>query len=163
MSAPALTLKDWSVDRWLNVTGPDWSVEDLADRVVIAAAFQMLCPGCVDQTIPQLRRAASLFRPEDVAIVGLHTVFEHHDAMTAVALRAFLHEYRVAFPVAIDQPGTHGPIPVTMERFAMQGTPTVMLYDRTGTLRLQHFGHIPDMQLGVEVTRLQQQPREPGR
>ncbi|HWV27463.1 MAG TPA: hypothetical protein VNZ66_09580, partial [Aeromicrobium sp.] len=120
-------------------------------------------PGCVAHGLPQAQRVHKLFHRDDLVVVGLHTVFEHHDAMTAVALRAFLHEYRVAFPVAIDQPGTHGPIPVTMERFAMQGTPTVMLYDRTETLRLQHFGHIPDMQLGVEVTRLQQQPREPAR
>lgn len=149
------TSLDWSVSEWVNTGRPDYSTADLAGRVVVAAAFQMLCPGCVAETIPQLKRAAELFPAEHVAVVGLHTVFEHHAAMTPVALTAFLHEYRVTFPVAIDLPDpAGGAVPVTMARYAMQGTPTVMLYDRAGRLRRQSFGHLGDMQLGAEVVQL---------
>jgi hypothetical protein len=148
-----LTLSDWSVSEWLG-TSPDFSVGDLAGRVVLAAAFQMLCPGCVEKTVPQLRQAAATFPAEQVAVVGLHTVFEHHDAMTPVSLKAFLHEFRVTFPVAVDEPAKRGHIPVTMERLAMQGTPTVMLYDRAGVLRRRTFGHVPDLELGAQVASL---------
>lgn len=145
---------DWTVSEWLN-TPPNFSTDDLVGRVVLAAGFQMLCPGCVDQTIPQLKRANLLFPNDQVAVVALHTVFEHHDAMTPNALRAFLHEYRVSFPVAIDTPDpAGGRIPITMERYRMQGTPTILLYDRTGQLFRQAFGHVSDMELGFQVAQL---------
>ena len=148
------TALDWTVSEWLN-TPPGFSVHDLRGRVVVAAAFQMLCPGCVDQTIPQLKRVAASFRREEVAVVGLHSVFEHHDAMTPTALRAFLHEYRVSFPVAIDRPDdSGGPIPQTMHRYGMQGTPTLLVYDARGRVRRTTLGHVPDMQLAIEVTHL---------
>lgn len=112
----------------------------------------MLCPGCVEHCIPQLKQAHSFFPQRDVAVVGLHTVFEHHDAMGPTALKAFMYEYRIAFPVGIDSPGANGdPIPKTMRRYAMQGTPTLLLIDRAGNLRRQLFGHVPDLQLGAEV------------
>lgn len=145
---------DWTVSEWLN-TPPDFTPDDLAGRVVLAAGFQMLCPGCVDQTIPQLKRADSLFPSDQVAVVALHTVFEHHDVMTPNALRAFLHEYRVSFPVAIDTPDpAGGRIPITMGRYQMQGTPTILLYDQNGQLRRQTFGHVPDLELGFQVGQL---------
>lgn len=145
---------DWDVACWFNSDAP-LDLAALRGRVVIAAAFQMLCPACVEQTIPQLRRAYAYFPAEDVAVIGLHTVFEHHDAMGPVALAAFLHEYQVAFPIGIDTPGTGGdPRPVTMRRYRMKGTPTLLLIDRAGRLRRQTFGHVPDLQLGAEVMSL---------
>ncbi len=41
-----------------------------------------------------------------------------------------------------------------MRRYAMQGTPTLILLDRDGRLRRQSFGHIPDLQLGAEIMAL---------
>lgn len=41
-----------------------------------------------------------------------------------------------------------------MRAYRMQGTPTLMLIDRAGRLRLQHFGRLDDLTLGVEVMRL---------
>jgi peroxiredoxin len=145
---------DWDIMQWLNTDRP-LNLASLHGRVVVAAAFQMLCPGCVMQTIPQMRQVHSLFAADDVAVVGLHTVFEHHEAMTPTALAAFLHEYKVTFPVGVDRPGERGdPIPSTMRRYAMQGTPTLILIDRSGRLRRQVFGHIPDLQLGAEIMAL---------
>ncbi|QCW49324.1 TlpA family protein disulfide reductase [Nocardioides dongxiaopingii] len=156
------SIRDWTVSRWFNTDHTGFSTHDLDGRVVLAAAFQMLCPACVEHTVPQLRKAAALFPAEQVAVVGLHTVFEHHDAMTSAALQAFLHEYRVHFPVAVDAPAIDGgAVPVTMARLSLQGTPTVMLYDRSGRLRRQTLGHLSDMQLGAEITRLGAEPAGP--
>jgi len=138
----------------LNVETP-LSLAALRGRVIVAGAFQMLCPGCVSELIPQLRQVHSLFKGAALSVLGLHTVFEHHDAMGSVSLKAFLHENRIAFPVAIDQPQMPAtPIPTTMELYGMQGTPTMLLIDREGNLRRQIFGHIPDMQLGAEIMTL---------
>jgi len=88
-------------------------------------------------------------------------VFEHHEAMNEGALAAFLHEYRIDFPVGVDRPGEEGPIPRTMERYRMRGTPTLLLFDRRGVLRHSLFGHQPDLQVGILVGRLLAEP-EPG-
>ena len=112
----------------------------------------MLCPGCVSDLMPQLRKAHALFKDNDVQIIGLHTVFEHHEAMAVVSLKAFLHENRISFPVAVDEPQMPDQtIPATMQLYGMQGTPTIMLIDRQGHLRRKSFGHVDDMQLGAEV------------
>ncbi len=51
-------------------------------------------------------------------MLGLHSVFEHHDAQgTREALGAFLHEYRISFPVGIDAPSDEGRLPKTMTAY----------------------------------------------
>ena len=141
----------WHTSDWLNTPEP-LSLERLRGRVVLLHAFQMLCPACVSHAIPQARRAAELFAGTRLAVVGLHTVFEHHEAMGPASLRAFLHEYRVRFPVGIDAPGEDGnPIPRTMQAYAMQGTPTTVLIDAEGRLRSQVFGVHDDLALGAEI------------
>jgi peroxiredoxin len=154
MSKAVSLAPEWRVALWLNCDEP-LSLASLRGKVVVAGAFQMLCPGCVSELIPQLRKAHAFFKGSDAAIIGLHTVFEHHEAMGAVSLKAFLHENRISFPVAIDQPQTPAqPIPATMELYGMQGTPTMMLIDRQGRLRRKSFGHVDDMQLGAEIMAL---------
>lgn len=138
-------------DVWLNSSAPV-TLEQLRGRVAVVYAFQMLCPGCVAHALPQARKVQQLFSPEAVAVIGLHTVFEHHEANTEAALKAFLHEYRIDFPVGIDRAGPAGdPLPRTMRAYAMRGTPTILVFDRDGRLRHQHFGHVEDLQLGAEI------------
>ena len=61
------------------------------------------------------KRVAEIFADAPLAVVGVHTVFEHHEAMRVPSLRAFLHEYRVRFPIGVDAPGAGGePTPQTM-------------------------------------------------
>lgn len=158
MSSELKMAPEWAIERWLN-SEQEVDLASFRGRVVMAGAFQMLCPGCVAHSIPQLRQAHALFPAEEVAVIGLHTVFEHHDAMTETSLRAFLHEYQLTFPVGIDRPGDGGNrIPVTMRRYSMQGTPTTILIDRHGRLRRQVFGHLPDLQLGAEIMSLVREP-----
>lgn len=80
-------------------------------------------------------------------------MFEHHKAMTPAVLAAFLYENRVRFPVGIDEPnepnGTE--IPKTMQAYAMQGTPTLIIIDRQGRLRHQSFGATNDLAIGAQI------------
>lgn len=139
----------WTIAHWFNAPSPI-TLESLRGRAVLAVAFQMLCPGCVSQGLPQAQKARATFREQDLAVIGLHTVFEHHEAQGSVtALEAFLHEYRIKFPVGIDAQGNG--FPVTMRAYGMRGTPTTLLYDRTGALRMHQFGHVDDMALGASI------------
>ncbi len=138
------------VAEWLNATGP-LTLAGLRGKVVVLHAFQMLCPGCVRAGIPQAQRIAATFPGSDVVVIGIHTVFEHHAAMTPVSLAAFIHEYRLNFPVAVDRPGEHGPIPRTMAAYGMQGTPSLVLIDRDGRIRHHGFGAEDDLKIGAEI------------
>ena len=149
MTAPAAPA--WSTDRWFNTAVP-LTLDALRGRVVMLHAFQMLCPGCVSHGIPQAQRVARQFADAPVTVVGLHTVFEHHDVMRPEALEVFLHEYCVTFPVAVDRPGLSGDAtPQTMRAYRMRGTPTVVLIDAVGRLRQQVFGLYDDLQLGRDL------------
>jgi hypothetical protein len=138
------------VQEWLNTDQP-MSLDSFRGRVLAVEVFQMLCPGCVSHGLPQAGRLASTFPADKLAVVGLHSVFEHHAAMTTVALRAFLHEYRIRFPVAVDQPGASGPMPRTMDAWQLEGTPTLVLFDRAGQMRARHFGQVSDLALGAQI------------
>ncbi|HRH87065.1 MAG TPA: redoxin family protein [Rubrivivax sp.] len=150
----------WHTTAWLNTPQP-LDLAQLRGKVVLLHAFQMLCPGCVAHGLPQAQRVAALFAEAPLAVIGLHTVFEHHAAMGLESLRAFVHEYRISFPVGVDAPASDGPIPRTMQAYAMQGTPTLVLIDAQGRLRRQVFGVHDDLLLGAELATLLAEARAP--
>ena len=84
-------------------------------------------------------------------MLGLHTVFEHHDAMTPVSLEAFLYEYRLTFPVGVDAHNPDVALPVTMDRYQLRGTPSLVVIDRAGRIRLNAFGQIDDLVVGATL------------
>jgi len=146
-----------AVSRWFNTPAPI-TLAALRGRVVMLHAFQMLCPGCVAHGTPQAQRAHALFRDSDLAVIGLHTVFEHHAAMTPVSLEAFIHEYRLTFPIGVDQPAECGPIPVTMRAMRCAESPTAILIGRDGGIRHHSFGQEDDMALGAIIGTLLAEP-----
>ncbi|KQZ19215.1 alkyl hydroperoxide reductase [Mesorhizobium sp. Root552] len=150
MSNKDVKAPELMVERWFNSAAPI-TLESLRGRPVLLHTFQMLCPGCVTQAIPQVKRIAAMFRKEDLAVIGLHTVFEHHDAMTPVSLEAFLHEYRITFPVGVDQPSENSPIPRTMAAYGFRGTPSLVLIDKAGNIRHHGFGQEDEIALGFRL------------
>ena len=149
------------VQEWINTPTP-LDIGDFRGRVLVIEAFQMLCPGCVSHGLPQARRVRQSFPDRDVAIIGLHTVFEHLEAQgSRAALEAFAHEYRLDFPIGIDEQSNRG-LPATLSAYNMQGTPTLVVVDREGRRRLQRFGHIDDMALGAVIGTLLAEPSAPG-
>lgn len=150
--APALR-----VSRWFNCEKPI-TLADLRGKVVLIHAFQMLCPSCVMNSMPQAVRIWQHYRQDGgdglVVVMGLHTVFEHHEVMTPAALAVYLYEFRIPFPVAVDTAGIDGPIPQTMTAYNTQGTPTTLLIDGTGRLRKMHFGIESDQQVVSDIDQL---------
>ncbi len=144
---------DWHVSRWFNTPQP-LTLQALRGRVVVLHSFQMLCPGCVSHGLPQATKTHDLFDRRDVAVVGLHTVFEHHAVMNAAALEVFIHEYRLEFPIGIDEAAPGQAVPLTMQAYGLQGTPSVVVLDRQGQVRLNHFGRVDDMALGALIGQL---------
>jgi hypothetical protein len=147
---------EWQADGWLNAPRP-LSLEALKGRVVVAVAFQMLCPGCVEHALPQAKRLAQRFAPEQVQVVGMHCVFEHHDVMTPRALEAFQAEYKWPFPIMLDAADGEG-LPKTMQAYEMQGTPTLLLFDRAGRLRRHYFGRPDDILIAAQIMALAVEP-----
>jgi hypothetical protein len=144
------------ISRWIGVETPI-TLASLKGKVVVAVAFQMLCPGCIEHGLPQAKKLRERFQPSQVAVIGLHTVFEHHDVMTPAALHVFMEEFRWPFPVGIDEAADAGDvngIPKTMAAYEMRGTPTILLFDRAGRLRRHYFGRPDDVQLACEITAL---------
>ncbi len=152
-SVPAPELRTTA---WLNTDAPI-SLAALRGKIVVLHAFQMLCPGCVSHGIPQAQRIFESFDAAHVTVLGLHTVFEHHAVMNEQALRAFVHEYRLRFPVGIDQPDGHEDIPLTMRAYGMRGTPTLVIIDQQGFVRLHRFGQVSDLEVGALLGALLQQ------
>ena len=127
------------VQKWLNSPeNYDFNVE--SPKIKMIHAFQMLCPGCVYHGIPQTVELFERLQGLPVEVVALHTVFEHHHVMTVEALEVFIHEWRLPFPVGVDQPLIDERIPATMKAYQMQGTPTTLIIDQQGEMLLQHFG-----------------------
>jgi len=151
------TAPELAVTRWFN-TDDNPTLAALKGEVIVIEAFQMLCPGCVSHGIPQAQRIQQTFG-DDLTLLGLHTVFEHHDAMTPVSLEAFLHEYRITFPVGVDAHTAGEPTPVTMARYRLRGTPSLLVIDRAGNLRANAFGQVDDLSLGAALARLIDHPR----
>lgn len=136
---------------WLNAPQP-LTLASLRGKVVVLHTFQIFCPGCVQMGIPQAQRIHQEFDPERVAVIGLHTVFEHHSVMGPDALETFVYEYRLRFPIGIDKyEGQPQGVPMTMRAYQMQGTPTLVLIDKNGYIRLHKFGHISDLTVGFSI------------
>lgn len=142
-------LLEWEVSEWFNHEG--LTPEDLQGKVVLIEVFQMLCPGCVNHSIPQAVKIHHKIDDSQLQVIGLHSVFEHHDVMTPQALKVFLNEFGVKFPVAVDKPREGQRIPSTMKKYRLEGTPSTILVDRRGRIRQVQFGQMDDFVLGLLI------------
>ena len=129
------------VDKWLNCP-EDFSLDVFNNKIKIIHAFQMLCPGCVYRGIPQTIELYQKYHSENIVVVGLHCVFEHHDVMTEKALKIFISEWQLPFPVGIDKRLENQTIPETMKAYKLKGTPSMLVIDQEGFIKVHQFGHL---------------------
>lgn len=144
---------DWRISQWFN-TAEAPTLEKLRGQIIVLHFFQMLCPGCVSHALPQAEMLHRRLGNSGVRVIGVHSVFEHHTAMTPVALEAFIHEYRLTFPIGVDQAAPNGSIPLTMQAYRLHGTPSLILIDPKGRMRKHAFGRVEDFEVGFELGKL---------
>ncbi len=144
---------------WLNTEGSA-PLADNKGKVVLVSVFQMLCPASVKHGLPQASRIASGFNGDQVAVMGLHSVFEQHDEQSPEKLKAFLDKEGIDVTVAIDAAGGPSGLPKTFAAYELQGTPTVLLFDRQGRLRRHYLGAVDDVRLAAEVMALTMEPAD---
>lgn len=143
---------------WFNADPPP-TLKDLKGKVVVVAAFQQHCPGSLEHGLPQAERLAHAFSDDEVAVIGLNTPFEETDKQDKKALEAFVEAQGLSFPVALDKVNGKE-LPKTMEAYEIQGTPTVLVFDRQGRLRRHYLGAVDDLRLGAEVMALTIEARD---
>src|SRR5258708_11084382 len=123
MTTPTTAAPELLVQTWFNTDRP-LALSGLRGRVVVLAAFQVLCPNSIASGVPQAQRIYETFAPRDVTVIGMHTTFEHHDAFNTAVLKAFFQEYRLKVPIALGQPNPPTPMPHTMAPHKIRRTPT---------------------------------------
>ena len=146
------TPPEFITESWFNTDAP-LSIASLKGRVIVVSAFQMHCPGSLKHGLPQAARMAATFNADEVAVIGLNTAFEEHDQQSAGALQAFIAEHGFTFPIAKDK-SNGSDLPKTMEAYEIQGTPTILVFDRQGRLRRHYLGQVDDIRLAAEVMAL---------
>jgi hypothetical protein len=141
-----------AVARWMNIASP-LTLADLKGRVVVLYAVHFLCRGSVEHALPQARRLAGRLNPEQVAVLGLLAGHGHLPQLSDVGLETLVDEHELSFPVAVDAPRGAGPSQ-TFAAYEMQGTPTVLVFDREGRLRRHYYGRPDDIMLAAEIMAL---------
>lgn len=144
---------EWQVSQWFNCPQPI-NTNQLRGKVVLLHAFQLLCPGCVSHGVSLAERVHRQLAGDDLVVIGLNTVFEHHAAMTPVVLEAFLHENQITHAVGVDEHAVGSAIPITMSRYQLRGTPSLVIIDREGKIRLNEFGRVDELRLGHVLGKL---------
>ncbi len=138
-----------SASRWLNAPGK-LSLKDYRGKVIVVAAFQILCPGSLKYLLPQATRLRAAFTEAEVAVLGLHMAFENFDRQSLAEVEKFLEHSGIQIPVAYDRPNGEG-LPQTMKDYELQGTPAILIFDRQGRLRRHYLGAVDDLRIGAEV------------
>ncbi len=195
---------NFGVSEW--VQGAPTNFDQEKDHIVLLEVFQVNCPGCFMNAIPEAIEIYNKYKDDGVRVIGLATAFEDFDKNTldnlkmlaetgevigetqgALAMNGQLQEgnklpYKIPFPLGMDNltkttgeisqdkimEFIHPQIPEfdsqpedyknqiiqkvknymkskeysaeTFEKFALQGTPSMILVDRKGILRDVSFG-----------------------
>lgn len=103
------------------LTGEEIRLSDLRPKVVVVNFWATWCPPCIEET-PSLRRFSEILKDEGVIVVGV-SVDEDLDA-----LRKFVAEYELSFPVARD------PKRAVAARYGTFKFPETYIIDRSGKI-----------------------------
>lgn len=147
----SLTTEPLSIDasEWIN--GVPITFDSGTKKIYVVYVFQMLCAPCVYYGLPAMRKICQTYSPQEVEVIGVHSVFENHAAMTADCLKVFVKEFRVPFTVSVDRHSEDSRVPNTMLRYGWQGTPTYLIVNGDGEILHQKFGSTPDFDFDVTI------------
>jgi hypothetical protein len=100
--------------------------------------------------LPQAELNHREYSARGLRVVAIHSAFE---GPRACDLAGFLLSGNYTLPAGVDAPGD-GWKPRTMESWDVEGTPTLVLMDKRGQLRLKKLGHIEDGRLRAALEQL---------
>ncbi len=131
---------EWVISEWINSDG--FALKELRGKVVIIDFFQLWCSGCNKFSGPLMKQWKQKYgKRQDIQFVGIHTVFEGHSQQNPKRLRQYVKEKNITYPVGIDDYVSSQRMPETMIRYHTRGTPEMVIIDKKGKTRFQHFGH----------------------
>lgn len=130
----------WANRSWLNAPAPV-TLASLRGRVVLLNFWVFTCGNCT-RTVPSLVRFDSLYRPQGLTIIGIHTpefppyAGEHDKDNVARALA----RQGIAYPNAQDNDNR------TWDLYGIRFWPSFVLIDKQGRIRYQSAGefHVGD-------------------
>ena len=130
---------EWVISEWINSDG--LTLTGLRGKVVIIDFFQLWCPGCNKFSGPLMEKWRQKYNDrQDIQLIGIHTVFEGHSQQTPKRLRQYIKEKNITYPVGIDDYVSSQRMPETMIQYHTRGTPEIVIIDKKGKIRFQHFG-----------------------
>jgi len=130
---------EWVISEWINSNG--LTLAGLRGRVVVIDFFQLWCLGCNKFSGPLMKKWNQQYSGrKDIQLVGIHTVFEAHSQQTPKQLRQYVKEKNITYPVGVDDQVDNQRLPETMIRYQTRGTPEMVIIDKKGEIRFQHFG-----------------------
>lgn len=103
-----------------DLTGRQWTLQDLRGKVVLVNFWATWCPPCRKE-MPDLDALYHEFAPKGLVILAISDE-------DAAKVRPFIAEHHFTYPILLD-PGRK-----VNERFQVEGIPKSFLYDREGRL-----------------------------
>jgi cytochrome c biogenesis protein CcdA/thiol-disulfide isomerase/thioredoxin len=135
------------ISAWLNTPGGrPLTMAGLRGKVVLVDFWTYSCVNCV-RTLPYLKAWYARYHRSGLVIVGVHTpefAFEH----VVGNVRAAVAEHGIRYPVAIDDGYA------TWNAWANQYWPADYLVDRSGRVRVAHFGEGGYAAMETDIRRL---------
>ena len=131
----------FGVEQWINLPDGkrDLELSDFEGKVVYLLCFQSWCPGCHSHGFPTMVRLIDHFEGnDDVAFVGVQTVFEGFSTNTAERAWETARRYELEIPIGHDA-GDSGRRSDLMRRYRTGGTPWTVIIDRQGRVRFNGF------------------------
>jgi peroxiredoxin len=123
-SAPEFSLK--------GLDGKTYSLETLREKgPMVAAFFKVSCPVC-QFTFPFVERLFKAYGSGEVTVLGI----SQDDAK---ATANFAREYRITFPMALDEKEKNYP---ASNAYGLTNVPTIFLIDTDGTVRVSSTGFV---------------------
>ena len=124
--APDFTLSD--------TYGHATTLSSLRGKIVILEFWATWCSPC-RESVPELNEMYERFRGKNVELLGI-SVDKGGDAPSAV--RAFLTEHAVAYPVLLDDRNVNS-------SYGVSGIPAMFIIDKEGKVVKQFTGFIPGL------------------
>ena len=112
-----------------STTGKPLVLSELTKRgPVVLAFFKVSCPTC-QYAFPYFERMSRVHKPEAVSFVGI-------SQNNLVDTQAFMKQYGVTFPVAIDDSSRY----IVSNAYKLTNVPTAYLVDRDGKIQVSSVG-----------------------